>query len=344
MSGITRQSEQYGIFDNTPRPEHVAREVAPESVIREYTRGPAIGGGMLNPRQAKKTWCPDCRAIVPDSHEHSDEDDDEDSQKKAYRQGVNVSGMDPESHAYATEDPYGPGPGRHYNPYAGWEPSDYDERRREAVGEDDESGYNWGPETPYDPGSEPGPHPDFHGDRPYPFGTPIYNPGSRLGFNRQANPLAPLPPEQVEHALFHKWMDEHPQLQDMAEHALFHDWMDEHQNVGDRGYGEMKGASRIAQFDGDALGANLFGDVGDFDGYGEPFIPMRFRQRAPSAVSEMLGKVAAVPLLPGHRVGLPYRGGVIPGIVTHLHPNAQVGIRWHDGQHSLENPGDVIPL
>ena len=58
---------------------------------------------------------------------------------------VNTRGMDPEDHAYHTELPYGPGPGRHWNPDFGYEPSDEDERRSEGVGEDDDSGYNWGP-------------------------------------------------------------------------------------------------------------------------------------------------------------------------------------------------------
>ena len=70
---------------------------------------------------------------------------------------VNTRGMDPDEHAYHTEAPYGPGgewvgdedghraPRRHWNPDAGWEPTDEDEHRSELVGEDDDSGYNWGP-------------------------------------------------------------------------------------------------------------------------------------------------------------------------------------------------------
>jgi len=102
---------------------------------------------------------------------------------------INTRGMDPEEHAYATEAPYGPGgewrgdetgypaPRREWNPYSGYEPTEEDERRREAVGEDDLSGYNWGPAPHYDPGAEPGPHPDFSGGQPLPFDTPIYKPG-----------------------------------------------------------------------------------------------------------------------------------------------------------------------
>jgi hypothetical protein len=67
-----------------------------------------------------------------------------------YRQSVSTEGMDPESHAYHTELPYGPGEGREYNPdFREYEPSDDDERRQEAVGEDDDSGYNWGPDSDY---------------------------------------------------------------------------------------------------------------------------------------------------------------------------------------------------
>ena len=215
--GITRQSEQYGIFDNTPRPERTAREAAPESVIREYTRGRSVGDGQLNPGNR--------------------------------RHAVNTYGMDPENHAYHEE----PGEGRGAYSW-GRNRREWDEgqeRQHELAGEDDLSGYNWGPEPSYDPGAEPGPHPEFGGDRPHPMGTPIYNPrsspydkftGSRLGFNR-------------------------------------------------RGQGLM---------------THMF--------------------------------------TPGSRVGLPYNGDVIPGIVHQLHPDSEVGVRWADGQYTKESPGDVFPL
>lgn len=70
----------------------------------------------------------------------------EDKEASRWYVAVDTRGMDPESHAYATEEPPGPGPGRHHTPDTGWEPSEHDERQREAVGEDDDSGYNWGPE------------------------------------------------------------------------------------------------------------------------------------------------------------------------------------------------------
>lgn len=46
---------------------------------------------------------------------------------------------------------------------------------------------------------------------------------------------------------------------------------------------------------------------------------------------------------PGHRVGLPWRNTIIPGVVTHL-PGQQVGVRWDDSQHSTEEPADLRPL
>ena len=56
----------------------------------------------------------------------------------------------------------------------------------------------------------------------------------------------------------------------------------------------------------------------------------------------MLGGLGV--LTPGSRVGLPYNGTMIPGVVTHFSPDSQVGVRWHDGQHSVEDPGDIRPL
>jgi len=52
---------------------------------------------------------------------------------------------------------------------------------------------------------------------------------------------------------------------------------------------------------------------------------------------------AAHGFAPGHRIGLPYRDIVIPGTVTHL-DGGNVGVRWDDGQHSSENPWDILPL
>lgn len=158
MPGIVRQSDQYAIFDTETRyPKEREARVVPADVVAEYTRGRSVGTGMLNPGNR--------------------------------RHGVDVHGLDPNEHAYATEDYPGPGPGRHFDPNTGYQLSPEDERRMEMVGEDDASGYNWGPAPhPGDPG--PGLHPDFHDGTPHPFGTPVYHPGggygnhlgSRLGF------------------------------------------------------------------------------------------------------------------------------------------------------------------
>ncbi|QZE10467.1 hypothetical protein SEA_SCOOBYDOOBYDOO_121 [Mycobacterium phage ScoobyDoobyDoo] len=46
---------------------------------------------------------------------------------------------------------------------------------------------------------------------------------------------------------------------------------------------------------------------------------------------------------PSHRVALPWRDGVIQGTVTHL-DGTNVGVRWDDGQHSVEEPSAIRPL
>lgn len=125
---IQRQSEQFSIFDDGPR---YARDRSSTDLPKGLaglinSTGPRIQAGLLNTRTA-----------------------------------VNVDGMHPDDHAYHTELPPGPGgeiawaddaesfgrnPRREYNPDYGYEPTDEDERRQEGVAEDDESGYNWGPE------------------------------------------------------------------------------------------------------------------------------------------------------------------------------------------------------
>jgi hypothetical protein len=109
---------------------------------------------------------------------------------RSARVAVNVDGMDPESHAYHTELPPGPGPGREWNPDFGYEPSDEDERRSEGVYDDDDSGYNWGPEPTHLHAEDV-----YHSPTAEPFDTPIHNPrsspydnitGSRHPFDRTA--------------------------------------------------------------------------------------------------------------------------------------------------------------
>ena len=46
---------------------------------------------------------------------------------------------------------------------------------------------------------------------------------------------------------------------------------------------------------------------------------------------------------PAHRVGMPWRGQTLPGTVTHL-DGTNVGVRWDDGQHSVEEPSAIHPL
>jgi hypothetical protein len=112
---IQRQSEQYGAFDSGPRWERDrgSHDLPKGLAGLMNSMGPSIQAGLLNTRLA-----------------------------------VNTEGMDPDSHAYHTELPVnGPAPGRIYNPdFREYEPSEQDERDQEGVAEDDESGYNWGPD------------------------------------------------------------------------------------------------------------------------------------------------------------------------------------------------------
>ena len=99
-----------------------------------------------------------------------------------FKDAVNTRGMDPDSHAYYVEDSFSPydsqNGNREWDPNTGYQPSDYDEQQSELVGEDDDSGYNWGPEPDGDL-EGPGPDPNFVDDRPHPFGTPMYSPRKR---------------------------------------------------------------------------------------------------------------------------------------------------------------------
>jgi len=153
---IQRQSEQFSIFDDGPRyaRDHSSTDLPRGLAGLINSTGPRIQAGLLNTRQA-----------------------------------VNTDGMHPDSHAYHTELPPGRGgeiswvddaenfgrnPRREWNPDFGYEPTDEDERRQEGVAEDDDSGYNWGPEPrrasrhPFD--RTAGAWEDFFGDEmPSPF-------------------------------------------------------------------------------------------------------------------------------------------------------------------------------
>jgi len=88
---------------------------------------------------------------------------------------LNWAAADPNDTAYHREPSRGHGDWNEWLREYEYAPED-DEQHERAL-EDEESGYNWGPPPEHDPGEEPGPHPDFHGDAPHPFGTPIYLPG-----------------------------------------------------------------------------------------------------------------------------------------------------------------------
>jgi hypothetical protein len=120
------------------------------------------------------------------------------------------------------------------------------------------------------------------------------------------------------------------------------------------GYGDrppsFSAARRRIADDGPLSGPMDQGGLGEFAGVGpDLFTPMYFQQRRPDWRSMMLGGKTSGVVFPhgfaqGYRVGLPYQDSVIPGVVTHLHPDGQVGVRWDDGQHSKEMPGDIYRL
>lgn len=328
MSGIVGQADQYGIFDNTPRPERIAREF-PAEIVSEYTRGPRIGAGQLNPRGVRRQAASgyvngipvdDTSRYQPGAVRDRDVPDarserykeiwgPQDKRPASRRQAVETWGMDPESHAYHEMPHHQPDPreGWERNEGGRWEPPGYVERAEEkadeGIGQDDLSGYNWGPEPGFEPGAESGPHPDFRGDRPHPMGTPVYRPGGGYG-------------------------DRPPSFSAARRHTA----------------DDGPGPGPISMMDQGGLG-EFQGDLGR-----DLFTPMYFRERAPDSWAMMLGasKTSGVVfqhgLIPGHRVGLPYQNSVIPGTVTHLQPDAQVGVRWDDGQHSVESPGDIYRL
>ena len=123
------------------------------------------------------------------------------------------------------------------------------------------------------------------------------------------------------------------------------------------GYGDhppsFSAARRHIADDGPVPGPMMDqGGLGEFAG-GEGrdlFTPMYFREHAPDSWAMMLGasKTAGMVFqhgfVQGDRVGVPRRDGFIPGIVTHLHPDGQVGVRWSDSQHSKELPGDLYRM
>lgn len=207
---IQRQSEQFSVFDAGPRWQ---RDRSSTDLPRGLaglinTSGPRIQAGLLNTRTAGPE---ELDELDREHHErefpHGDytgdiypADDDHAGEYwpgRSARVAVNVDGMDPDSHAYHTELPWGAGGNwigddedgyytekRRWDPDFGYEMTDEDERRHENVGEDDDSGYNWGPTPQAGEGGYPldedgpGEHPDFSDGHPLPFDTPIHNPRS----------------------------------------------------------------------------------------------------------------------------------------------------------------------
>lgn len=347
---IMRQADQYAAF-GPPQFSRQAREERPDlpstERVGEFLGGPRVGTGQLNPR---------------------------------HRVAVGTDHMDPDDHAYNTEDisVFGPGEDRHWDPNTGYQPSPRDEQRAEAVADDDDSGYNWGPTPHFDPGAEPGPHPDFHGDAPHPFGTPVYQPHpgdpERLGF-KLAGGEGPMPAEIAEASGNSHLLDnegtlwhQHPQHgwryvttdqdggsswgydarsrlpQEYEPYSVPHPAVaDLARHVRDDQPGSRLGFNRahLAQEDGQAFNPMLYYPGQYLDERSELLGGDDVPARWPTAASST--ERLAHGYFPSNRVGLPYKDTIIPGTVTHL-DGMNVGVRWDDGQHSSEDPVDIHPL
>lgn len=170
---IQRQNEAYGIFDDGPRfaRDRSSTDLPSGLAGLVNSMGPRIQAGLLNTRTASCDYCGEEGhdwEIHPEAHR-----DVADWQREKHllefpfgdhreaRIAVNVDHMDPDSHAYHQESyggAYDAGghwvgdedghytPRREWNPDFGYEMTDEDERNHELVAEDDDSGYNWGPE------------------------------------------------------------------------------------------------------------------------------------------------------------------------------------------------------
>jgi hypothetical protein len=312
---IQRQSEQFGYFDDGPR---FARDRSSTDLPRGLaalvnTSGPRIQGGMLNTRTA-----------------------------------VNTDGMHPDSHAYHTELPpgrggevtwvddaenYGRNPRREYNPDFGYEPTDEDERRQEGVAEDDESGYNWGPEPrrasrhPFD--RTAGAWEDFFGDE-------------------MPSPFAGKDPENF----FTDWLERGPKPGE-------NDDPRDHKDNRSRTAACLQCGGDVLPDGGDWEHVNgpsdheAEPDQDDYDNddYGMGRDPARamdeFKSRregrrvalAPQDPAMAPQMPVGGGFLPGHRVGLDWRDRTIPGTV--IANDGQVHIRWDEGQYTSEDPTEV---
>ena len=280
---IQRQSESYGYFDDGPR---FARDRTSTDLPRGLaalinTSGPRITGGMLNTRTA-----------------------------------VNTDGMHPDDHAYHTELPpgrggevtwvddaenYGRNPRREYNPDFGYEPTDEDERRQEGVAEDDDSGYNWGP--------EPRRHAALDGDHAELARLNDLSDQLKKHFWTKANELGDdQHPDLL--PIARKWHEADQAGSELAKRLMYQTDPERPVDMNDR-FGQRRRASR------------------------HPFDRVAADLAAPAAPQG-----PGHGFLPAHRVGLPWRDQVIPGTVIGL-DGPQVGVRWDDGQYSSEEPHNI---
>lgn len=281
---IQRQSEAYSVFDDGPR---FARDRSSTDLPKGLaglvnSMGPRITGGLLNTRQA-----------------------------------VNVDHMPPDSHAYHTELPYGPGgdwigdddegyhaPKRLWNPDFGYEPTDEDERRAELVGEDDDSGYNWGPE---------------------PHGIPEHLVrGARRGSGRHPFDRTAACQQcggEVYPERGSGWQHLDPDI--IGEDDHFADPDDD--DIANDEYGDGLDTAR---------GMDAYKQRREMNG----------SRTAADAAADPAAMAPQVPagggFQPAHRVGLPWRDSVIPGTVIGL-DGPSVAVRWDDGQYSTEEPHNI---
>jgi len=343
---IQRQSESFGYFDHGPRFE---RDRTSTDLPRGLAglingMGPRIQAGMLDTRTA-----------------------------------VNTHGMDPESHAYHTELPYGPGPGRIYNPdFREYEPSDEDERRQEAVGEDDDSGYNWGPEPrrasrhPFDRTAgawqdliDKDGHSPFEGDDPEDFFT------NWLARGREEEQHRPHEAGRFKDWLRDGHTPDHETPWEETDEGWHHPptgqkivpsdstpghWQLIAPSVGDRGLVKLHDPHpdphAIMDWQNYAMGGPPpEGHQPKFRDHIFPPNPIPSRQSARRLEGRRVALAPQDPamapqmpagggFLPAHRVGLPWRDTIIPGTVISLDGD-KLGVRWDDGQYTSEHPHEV---
>lgn len=344
---IQRQSEAFGYFDEGPR--H-ARDRSSTDLPRGLaglinTSGPRITGGLLNTRTA-----------------------------------VNTDGMDPNSHAYGggAGDPLfgefghdgydyeGVSRGEFNHRMRGYDPDEASARRREEIeDEDDDSGYNWGPE----------PH---HASR-HPFdrtaacqacgGDLLPERGSGwVHVDESDDDHDPEPDdtdfdndEYGEHLDPARGMDDYESRREMQAARGGHDvpWEED----GEGGWHHPVGGFRVSPSDEEPGHYQL---LSPHVGRGNDLVKLHFPHPDPHALmgwaTHTMGgpkpttKVgfapapadpAAAPQVPmgggyqpAHRVGLPWRDQVIPGTVIGL-DGPQVAVRWDDGQYSNEEPHNI---